>query len=152
MQPKANIERNQASIRTLFEEVINAHRLDLCDRYLTTGRVDHQDYGLPPGAADGNEGFRRVLGPFCEAFPDLHLDIEFMTADEDRVVVYNATTGTHTGAFMGMAATGKKFKAIGVDVFRFDGNGKIAEHWGVFDTFGMLCQLGLCGSPAMDEE
>lgn len=143
MQPQSNTERDQTSIRKLFEEVINAHRLDLCDRYLAPDRVDHQDYGLPPGAADGHEGFRRVLGPFCKAFPDLHLDMEFMTADGDRIVVYNATTGTHTGTFMGMAATGKRFKVVGVDVFRLNANGQIAEHWGVFDTFGMLRQLGL---------
>lgn len=143
MQSQDTIERNKASIRHLFDEVINAHRLDLCDRYLAADRVDHQDYGLPPGAADGHNGFRTVLGPFCEAFPDLRLDIEFMTADDDRIVVYNATTGTHIGSFMGMPASGKKFKATGADIFRFDGDGKIAEHWGVFDTFGMLSQLGL---------
>jgi len=48
---------------------------------------------------------------------------------------YTAATGTHRGPFMGMAPTGKTFKVNGVDVFRFNDEGKIAVHWGVFDTW-----------------
>ena len=45
----------------------------LCDRYFAANRLDHQDYGLPPEAANGHDGFRRVLGDFFDAFPDLRL-------------------------------------------------------------------------------
>jgi predicted ester cyclase len=136
-------ERNKTCVRKLIEEVINAGRLDLCDRYLAADRVDYQDYGLPPGSADGHEGFKKVLGTFCEAFPDLHLEIEFMIAEGDRLMGYISTTGTHTGPFMGIAPTGKSFKANGTDIFRFNDDGKVVTHWGVFDTLGMMRQLGI---------
>jgi predicted ester cyclase len=80
---------------------------------------------------------------FLEAFPDLHLEIEFMIAEGDRLMTHICTTGTHTRPFMGMPATGKKFKVNGTDIFRFNNEGKVAAHWGVFDTLGMLMQLGL---------
>jgi predicted ester cyclase len=48
---------------------------------------------------------------------------------------------------MGMAPTGKQFKVNGVDIFRFNDDGKVVAHWGVFDTFGMLAQLGLVPAP-----
>ena len=88
-----------------------------------------------------------VLGPFCDAFPDLHLDVQFTVADGGRIMVYSSTTGTHSGPFMGMAPTGKRLKVNGVGVFRFNDEGKVAAHWGVFDTFGMLAQLGLIPAP-----
>jgi steroid delta-isomerase-like uncharacterized protein len=141
-----NTQRNVRNARKLIEEVINTGNLELGDRYLAANRVDHMDYGLPPGAANGHDGFRRVLGGFVEAFPDLRLDVQFVTTDDDRAVFYISTSGTHRGPFMGMPPTGKAFKVNGVDVFRFDGEGKISEHWGVFDTFGMMAQLGIVPS------
>ena len=144
----ANItERNTENAKKLIDEVINAGKLELCDRYLAADRIDYQDYGLPPELCNGHEGFQRVLGPFIEAFPDLHLAVQFTVADDDRILLYSSTTGTHRGSFMGMAPTGKQFKVNGVDIFRFNDEGKIAAHWGVFDTFGMLAQLGLVPPP-----
>ena len=147
MTTQSDIERNKATIHNLIDQVINSGRLDRCDLYLAADRVDYQDYGLPPGAANGHEGFKRVLGGFLEAFPDLHLDIEFMIAEGDRLMSHVSTTGTHTGPFMGMPATGKKFKVNGTDIFRFNNEGKVVGHWGVFDTLGMMVQLGLLPSP-----
>lgn len=138
-----NTQRNVENAKKLIEEAINTGSLELGERYLASNRVDHMDYGLPAGAADGHEGFRRVLGGFVDAFPDLRLDIQFVTADDDRAAFYISTSGTHQGSFRGIPPTGKAFKVNGVDVFRFDGEGKISEHWGVFDTFGMMAQLGL---------
>ncbi len=129
MTTQSDIERNKVTIRNLIDQVINSGRLDLCDLYLAADRVDYQDYGLPPGAANGHEGFKRVLGGFLEAFPDLHLEIEFMIAEGDRLMNHISTTGTHTGPFMGMPATGKKFKVNGTDIFRFNNEGKVVGHW-----------------------
>ena len=143
MTTNTTVERNQTSVRKLIDEVINAGRSDLCDRSLAAERIDAQDYGMPPGAANGHEGFRRVLGPFLEAFPDLHLAIEFMVADGQKLVAFIETTGTHRGAFMGAPATGKSFKVHGVDIFEFNEAGLVSHHIGVFNLFGMLSQLGL---------
>lgn len=141
------IERNTENVRKLIDEVINTGNLELCDRYLAAERIDYQNYGLPPGMANGHEGFKTVLAPFIEAFPDLHLEVQFTVAHDDRIVFYISTTGTHKGHLMGMAPTGKQFKVNGVDIFRFNDDGKVEAHWGVFDSFGMLAQLGLVPVP-----
>lgn len=151
MVATSNIERNKVCIRNLIEEVINTGRLDLCDRYLAADRVDHQDYGLPPGAANGHAGFKRVLGLFCEAFPDLHLEIEFIIAEGDRLMCHISTTGTLTGSFMGMPPTGRKFNVNSTDIFRFNAEGKVSDHWGVFDSLGMMLQLGLMPPPVQTQ-
>ncbi len=143
MPSNPKIERNKKAVRRLLEEVINTGRLELCDRYLAADRVDHQDYGTPPGSADGHDGFKRTLGAFLEGFPDLHLTIDFFVADEDRLVAYVTTAGTHKGPFMGAPATGKRFSVTGADIFAFNDDGLVSEHWGAFNALGMLVQLGL---------
>jgi len=147
MQTTNITERNIANAKKLIDEVINTGKLELCDRYLAADRIDYQDYGLPPGMANGHEGFKRVLGGFVEAFPDLHLEVQFTVAGDDRIMFYISTAGTHRGPFMGAPPTGKQFKVNGVDILRFNDEGKVAAHWGVFDTFGMLAQLGLVPPP-----
>jgi len=139
----ANTQSNIETAKKLIDEVINTGRLELCERYLAEDRVDRTDYGLPPEMANGHEGFKRVLGGFIEAFPDLHLEVQFVVADDDRIMFHVSTSGTHRGPFMGMPATGRSFRANGVDIFRFNAEGKISEHWGVFDLFSVLAQLGL---------
>ncbi|MBA2278317.1 MAG: ester cyclase [Chloroflexia bacterium] len=45
------------------------------------------------------------------------------------------------GVFLGVAATGVKITARGVQIGRFE-NGKLVERWGSSDQLGILQQLG----------
>ena len=55
-------------------------------------------------------------------------------------------SGTHEGALMGMAPTGR---AVRQDHMHFVGfeDGKAVEHWGVREDLGMMRQLGLAPEP-----
>jgi predicted ester cyclase len=141
------LERNKANFGKLIAEVINEGRLDLADRYLTVDRPDHQEMGLPPEMTKGYEGFRTVIGMFRAAFPDLRFTSQYMIAEGDLVLSYNLIEGTHRGDFMGVPPTGKKFRATAADICRFDDDGKISEHWGVFDMFAVMIQLGVVPPP-----
>jgi steroid delta-isomerase-like uncharacterized protein len=77
-----------------------------------------------------------------EAFPDFHVTLEDLIADEHKVVVRLTARGTQRGAFMGVPATGKSATWMGIRIFRLV-NGKIVEHWGVWDSLGMMQQLGM---------
>jgi predicted ester cyclase len=140
-------EKNKASFRRLIDEVINAGRLDLADRLLTADRPDYQELGLPAEATRGYDGFRTVIGMFRAAFPDLRFTSEFMIAENDMVLSYNKVQGTHRGVFMGIPPTGRTFVASAADVCRFDTDGKISAHWGVFDMFSLMVQLGSIAAP-----
>lgn len=87
-----------------------------------------------------------MIGGFLAAFPDFHATIEDMVAEGDKVVVRVTATGTHQGDFMGIPATGKPFKYQEIHIARI-ADGKMAEHWGVEDTLGMLQQLGVVQLP-----
>jgi steroid delta-isomerase-like uncharacterized protein len=95
-----------------------------------------------PGAAPGRETVKRHLAMYRSAFPDIRCQVEALLSEGESVVARTVTEGTHTGEFMGHRPTGRRFRAGGLDMFRVR-EGRLVEHWGLFDTLGMLLQLGL---------
>jgi predicted ester cyclase len=61
-------------------------------------------------------------------------------AEGDKVVTRWTATGTHKGALMGIAPTGKHTTVTGIAIERYQG-GKVVEAWQSGDTLGMLQQL-----------
>ena len=76
------------------------------------------------------------------AFPDLTHAIEQQFADGDWVATCMNVRGTHTGAFMGVAPTGKQISFIVVMMNRIE-NGKVVLHYGIPDFMAILQPLGL---------
>lgn len=109
------------------------------EKYLDVNVVTHD--GMP-GQAPGLEGVKQTFQGLRQAFPDMTVHIEDMIAEGDKVVGRFVVSGTNTGSFMGMPATGKKFTYDEIVIVRFE-NGKIVEHWAEMDSLGMMQQLGL---------
>ena len=103
------------------------------------GAVDHDP---APGQAIGPEGFRHFFTELRTAFPDLHLSVEQLIADDDIVAFAYTVGGTHQGPFMGYAPAGKRVWVRGMQLGTFAG-GKLVERWGSSDQLGMLQQLSL---------
>ena len=77
-----------------------------------------------------------------DAFPDRVDVMEQVIADGDRVGLLFRVTGTHTGAFFGIAPTGKR-----IDVYEIAWlvikNGQMVEGWFMMDEIALLKQLGV---------
>ena len=94
----------------------------------------------------GLEAHRQYVSMLFTAFPDLHFTIEDLLAEGDKVVERYTARGTHTGALMGMAPTGKQFTmtAIGINHLA---NDKFIEQWFNGDELGLFQQLGVIPAP-----
>jgi len=93
------------------------------------------------------EGLKQSLVALKTAFPDLRYTIEDAIVCGDQIVHRLSATGTMTGEFMGIPATGKK--ATWTEIHIGKGvDGRLTEHWGLVDQLGMLVQLGVVPSPA----
>ncbi len=136
-------EKNKALNRRFVEEVINQGNLDVIEELLDPGAVDH---AAPPGFATGREGAKQFAAMMRSAFPDLHLTIEDMIAEGDKVVMRSTWSGTHEGEFMGIPATGRRVTVSGIDISRV-ADGRMVEHWGQFDALGLMQQLGAVTPP-----
>lgn len=122
-----------------FGDAVNSDDLAALDGLVAPDCVDHDP---APGQGPGPKGFREMFADLRLAFPDLHIEVEHLTANGDDVAFAYTITGTHQGPLMGHDATGKSFRARGMQIGRFT-NGKLVERWGSSDQFGMLSQLGL---------
>ena len=132
-------EANIATTRKMGEAV-NSGKLDRFDEYFAT---DVKDHDPAPDQGPGPQGFIKFFTQFRSAFPDLKIAVEHMTADDDSVAIAYTVTGTQDGPFQGISATGKKIKARGVQIAKFDSNAKITERWGSSDEAGIMQQLGV---------
>ena len=94
-----------------------------------------------PIEATGAELLKEVFGRLSRAFPDLHITVEDLIAEGDKVVARDTVTGTHLGEYMGLPPTGKSVTYNEIFICRF-ADGRIAETWGVVDVLSQLRQLG----------
>jgi steroid delta-isomerase-like uncharacterized protein len=121
-----------------FAEGVNTGNFDVFDEVVAPDVVDHDP---APEQGPGPQGFKDMFATMRNAFPDLKVTPEHMTATEDDVALAYTITGTHRGDFLGVAPTGRKITARGVQIGRFE-NGRLVERWGSSDQFAILQQLG----------
>ena len=131
-----SVKENMEMFRSVVEEGFNKGNLDALNALFAPDYQEHQ-FELGPNL----EGMKQDIRFLRTAFPDFHLEIEDMVANEDEVWARMTGSGTHKGPFMG-PPTGKTFKITVFDVLRFK-NGQISDHWGVPDRFAIMSQLGL---------
>ncbi|MDT5016831.1 MAG: hypothetical protein QOD39_2991 [Mycobacterium sp.] len=98
---------------------------------------------LPIGAT-GAQALKHVWAMLLRIYPDIHLTIEDLIAEGDKVVGRTTVTGTQRGEFMGAAPTGRSVTYNEIFIFRFV-DGCVVETWGVVDVYSQLKQLGLLG-------
>jgi steroid delta-isomerase-like uncharacterized protein len=94
----------------------------------------------------GLKATKKYMGEIFSAFPDVHMTIDDLVGEGDKVAVRFTVTGTHKGKFMGMPASNKKLKMWSIQIDRI-ANGKFVEGWERTDTLGLMQQLGLMAKP-----
>jgi steroid delta-isomerase-like uncharacterized protein len=82
-----------------------------------------------------------------DAFSEKVFSIKDQIAEGDRVAARTVWQGTHSAELRGIPPTGKR---IAVSAFIVDRirDGKIVEHWSLFDQMGMMQQLGVVAAPS----
>jgi steroid delta-isomerase-like uncharacterized protein len=131
--------------QTKWGEAVNSGNLEALRDLVSPAVVEH-DPG--PNQGPGAKGYIDLFTEMRTAFPDLQVTPEHITADEDTIALAYTIEGTHRGDFQGIAPTGHRIKARGVQISRFL-DGKLVERWGSSDELGILKQLGV--TPAKKE-
>jgi predicted ester cyclase len=130
--------RNKAT----FNDAVNTGDLELISK--TIDEIVEPDALIHtplPIEATGAQALKQVWPMLLRGLPDVHVTIEDLIAEGDKVVSRNSVTGTHQGEYMGRPPTGKSVTYNEIFILRFV-NGRIAETWGVVDVFSQLKQLG----------
>jgi steroid delta-isomerase-like uncharacterized protein len=132
-------ERNKALVRRWIEEGFNKRKLMVVDqlfaeRFAVNGNVI------------GRDGLKQSMTRHFGGFPDLHVTVDDIVAEGEKVGIWYTVEGTHRGEFEGIVPTGKQVKWFGFDLLTIEA-GKISEGRFVSDLLGLLRQLGATVSP-----
>jgi steroid delta-isomerase-like uncharacterized protein len=129
-------EESKAATRQFVEHVWNNGRFELGLEHLAPDFVNHTPFG-----EETREQFLDRIRAFRTAFPDLHLTVEEMLADGDRVITRFTVRGTHRGPFRGIPATNRTIDITGIAIDRVV-DAKRVEGWAVLDVLGLMQQIG----------
>jgi len=111
-------QQNKDFVRNHFEQFVNQKNLEIAEKNFAVDFLDHEQ---PSGLPGGRLGAKQFMADTYKKYPDLHVTIEDMVAENDKVWVRNTWRGTDS-------ATGKKIVFTGVVIWRL-ANGIFVERW-----------------------
>jgi predicted ester cyclase len=112
------------SIRDHFEEFVNKKNVQVGNLNFAADFVDH-GADVPPGMPSGPAGAIAYVSEALQKFPDLHVAIDDMIAEDDRVVVRNHWATD--------SQTGKKLEFRGIVIWRIAAR-PIVERWAYLEA------------------
>jgi predicted ester cyclase len=136
------LESNKQLCRRAVEELFGAGRLEVADEVLASRFVSH---AAPPEAGTGPQSMKQTVGWLRSGLSELAYDVQGAVAEDDLVTLRVEMRGLNDRPFMGHPASGKRFRAQQIHMFRV-ADGQIAEHWACRDDVGMMRQLGFLPS------
>jgi steroid delta-isomerase-like uncharacterized protein len=143
-------EANKGLVRRHLEEIFNKKNFAVCDEIVAEEFVEHAAAPFAqsaPGKVNGPQAMRQTAERLLAQFPDLHMTIEAMVAEEDTVAVRVLSEGTNLGPLNGVVPpTGKRFSARQSHWYRVE-DGKLVEHWTTREDLPTMLQLGIIQPP-----
>ena len=109
----------KAVVRRFVEEAVNGGRDEVIDELF---------------APAVTAGVREWFGAFRGSFPDMHMELVDLVAEDETVVARFECSATHLGPWRGHSPTGRRFEGVDeVYFFTFDED-RIVRVWGIEDT------------------
>jgi len=118
MATKFSVDQRKQLVKDHFEDFVNRRNAAVIRKNMTPDFYDHDGPGGRPTGVDGDE--QMMVGMY-KAMLDLHLTIEDIIAEGDKVVCRNIWRWTDS-------ASGRKMQFHGFVLWRFEGD-RIAERW-----------------------
>ena len=119
-------EQNKEVVRDYYARVINGRDLDAVAEFFVDQRLV--------------DGVRSGCFRYFEAFPDLHVSLDELIAEGDRVFLRSTLTGTHDGEYKGIPATGRHVAVECAEVFRI-ADARFGGYWCMTNVAGLMRQL-----------
>jgi predicted ester cyclase len=129
----------------IYQDVLRNQNPSALDELIDPGIVDHD--AIAQGWGSGRSGFRRHVAHLHEVFSDIHVTVEHVFAEDEKVVAIWKLSGIQSGAIFGVAPTGRRIEGRTLSVLQF-AEGRLVEYQSYDDQLGILLQLGDLGKYA----
>jgi steroid delta-isomerase-like uncharacterized protein len=129
---------NKAKVLRVVEEGWNKGNVAVLKEIVAPNYV----YRMGKQEFKGAEGLAQAITMFRTAMPDLHMAMDHIIAEGDRLAFRVTMTGTLTGQYMGIPPTGKRFTLPVAAFIRYE-DGKEVEAESIADQASMYQQLGI---------
>jgi predicted ester cyclase len=116
--PGFTLEEMKRFVIAHFENFVNRKKLEVARENFSADFLDHDE---PSGPQVGPEAAIAMMQAAYQKWPNLHVTIEDIIAERDKVMVRNTWRATD-------AATGQRIEFHGFVLWRFS-NRKIVERW-----------------------
>jgi predicted ester cyclase len=136
-------EENKALVRRMLAEVRHGWTSAVIEQFFAP---EYRRHLTPTGPHLTGEEQRERASRLRVAFPDGDATLDDILAEGDRVAYRLTIRGTHQGAFLGVAPTGRRVTVSLFAIVRVD-NGKLVEEWGGLDQVDLFRQLQELGEP-----
>lgn len=135
--PDANLNSSKQIVKNFIQRVWNESDHASINEFWDSHYLNH---AMPPGLQQGMDNLIESHQMFLTAFSNIEMQIQDQITEDDKVVTRLTFNGHHTGVFMNIEPTNKVVSMNGIRIDRIK-NGKIVEHWAVFDVARLIQQL-----------
>jgi predicted ester cyclase len=126
-------DQNKQLVRAYYDRVLNGRDLDAVGDFFADERIV--------------EMVRGGCFRYFESFPDLHVALDDVIAEDDKVFVRSTMTGTHDGEYKGIPATGRHVAAESAETYRI-ADGMFVGYWCLTNVAGLMRQITEDVAPA----
>ena len=122
-----------------YIELLNAQEYEALSEVVDPERYREICVGFTPGWVDLPEAVTS-LEKVVTGIPDLYARVDDCIAEDDKVFARLTVTGTNSGSFYGIPATGGDYEVSMFDYARIE-NGRIVERIQQSDTLSQMRQM-----------